>query len=225
MIDQFRLRALQEKDVASYLQSNSAYTTWGKRFFDVSFVILASPSILLTVAILWVLVRLDGGPGFYSQKRVGQGGREFDCWKLRSMVPNSHQVLHDILESDPVLRAEWERDQKLKEDPRITALGRILRKTSLDELPQFWNVLKGDMSIVGPRPVLPEELERYGSNARHYLSIRPGVTGAWQVSGRNELRYEERVAIDVGYAGSFTLFLDTKIVVLTVWELLRLGGR
>ena len=213
------------KEVTGDFQKRSVYTNWGKRVFDVFFVILASPIIIVSVALFWVLVRLDGGPGFYSQKRVGFGGREFSCWKLRSMVPNSQEVLRDILENDAALRTEWERDQKLTNDPRVTPLGRLLRKTSLDELPQFWNVLKGDMSIVGPRPVLPEELDRYGTNRAHYLSVRPGITGAWQVSGRNDVLYEERVAIDVGYASGLTFFWDLKIVALTVLELLRLGGR
>ena len=225
MLDHSWVRVLDAKEVTGDFQKRSVYTNWGKRVFDVFFVILASPIIIVSVALFWVLVRLDGGPGFYSQKRVGFGGREFSCWKLRSMVPNSQEVLRDILENDAALRTEWERDQKLTNDPRVTPLGRLLRKTSLDELPQFWNVLKGDMSIVGPRPVLPEELDRYGTNRAHYLSVRPGITGAWQVSGRNDVLYEERVAIDVGYASGLTFLWDLKIVALTVLELLRLGGR
>jgi Undecaprenyl-phosphate galactose phosphotransferase WbaP len=189
-----------------------------KRAFDlasVAVILVLFGVIMLTVA---VLVRLTTGKQvIYGHKRLGRDGREFKCYKFRSMVPNAEQVLKELLEKDPDARAEWDRDFKLKNDPRITRVGRFIRKTSLDELPQLWNVVKGEMSIVGPRPVVRDEFDKYYGAAReHYLSVPPGLTGLWQVSGRNDLDYDQRVALDREYVDSWNVFTDFFIVMRTV---------
>lgn len=168
--------------------------------------------------IIWAMVLLTtGGPAIYQHTRVGRGGREFKCLKFRSMVVNSDQVLRELLENDPAAKAEWQATFKLKDDPRITKFGRFIRKTSLDELPQFWNVLKGDMSLVGPRPVVRKELEQhYGLYAPLYGTVRPGITGPWQVSGRSDLSYPQRVALDAAYVHSRTFWGDVGLVLKTV---------
>jgi exopolysaccharide production protein ExoY len=156
------------------------------------------------------------GPILYGHERVGHRGRRFRCWKLRTMHQDGDAILERHLASDPAARAEWEETRKLTDDPRVTPLGRVLRELSLDELPQFLNVIAGDMSLVGPRPVVADELERYGSSRRHYLSLRPGVTGLWQVSGRNETCYSRRVALDRYYASRWSPALDAAILARTV---------
>jgi exopolysaccharide production protein ExoY len=201
-----------------------AYPRLGKRLLDLAICLVTLPATLSITALLWALVRLDGGAGLFTQMRVGRGGRMFRCYKLRSMVPNADEVLQHILATDPVRRAEWAQDQKFKDDPRITRLGRFLRKTSLDELPQIWNVIRGDMSLVGARPVVPEELERYGQHAGWYKAQRPGLSGAWQVSGRNDMSYEERVALDVNYAQTMSFAKDVIIILKTFGEVLRRSG-
>jgi exopolysaccharide production protein ExoY len=187
-----------------------------KRLLDVlGAVILA---IVLSPLLLVVTVALarDRGPIIYRHARTGRDGRSFGCLKFRTMVPNAEQVLHDLLHQDPELSGEWLRDQKLRNDPRITSVGRFLRRTSLDELPQLWNVLKGDMSLVGPRPVVREEWARYGSRLHHYLAARPGVTGLWQVMGRSNSCYRRRVALDCLYARKRNLLMDLFILLRTV---------
>jgi lipopolysaccharide/colanic/teichoic acid biosynthesis glycosyltransferase len=169
------------------------------------------PLILLVTALLCI----DGGPVIYRHRRIGREGKEFECLKFRSMVTNADRVLHDVLERQPELKAEWLRDHKLRRDPRITAIGRFLRRTSLDELPQLWNVFIGDMSMVGPRPIVLDELLRYGRCAAIYLSAKPGITGLWQVKGRNNLNYRHRVALDVYYVKRQTLLLDMYILLKT----------
>jgi len=168
--------------------------------------------------IIWVLVLMTtGGPAIYKHGRMGRGGREFKCLKFRSMVTNSDEVLRNLLENDPAAKAEWEATFKLKNDPRITKFGRFIRKTSLDELPQFWNVLLGDMSLVGPRPVVREELEQYyGLYAPLYGSVRPGITGPWQVGGRSDLTYSERVTLDAHYVYSRTFWGDCRLILKTI---------
>lgn len=173
---------------------------------------LLSPVFL----ILALKVRKDGGPVFYGQRRIGKDGREFRCWKFRSMVPNAADKLAEILATDPALKAEWDRDFKLKNDPRITPIGEKLRKTSLDELPQLWNVLMGDMSLVGPRPVTKAETEFYGENFVDYISVKPGMTGLWQVSGRNDVTYNRRVFLDTWYVRSWSFWNDLVILFKTV---------
>lgn len=197
----------------------------GKLVFDKVFAIVA----LFTLAPVMLAIALanrlgDKGPVFYRHQRIGQDGKPFYCLKFRSMRVDSAEVLAELIARDPVARAEWERDQKLSDDPRIHPVGRILRKTSLDELPQFWNVLKGDMSIVGPRPIVADEAERYGRYFADYCAVRPGITGAWQVGGRNLVSYDERVALDVDYVRNATLADDFRIVVKTFSVVLTQEG-
>ena len=174
---------------------------------------LLSPLLLL---IAWLLWRADGAPLTFGHYRVGQGGRLFRCLKFRTMVRNADQVLQELLATDPAARAEWERDRKLRRDPRVTGIGQVLRKTSLDELPQLFNILRGEMHFVGPRPVTVDELRRYAGHKRHYLTVKPGLTGLWQVSGRNTTTYAQRVAYDAQYVDRRTPWFDIWIVVRTV---------
>ena len=187
-----------------------------KRAMDIlgagALLLLALPAFLVIAA----LVRRDGGRVFYAHERVGRGGRLFGCLKFRSMVTDADRRLADLLARDPAARAEWESSRKLKNDPRVTWIGRLLRATSLDELPQLINVLRGDMSLVGPRPVQAAELATfYGAAAQHYASVRPGITGPWQVSGRNDTSYAQRVALDVAYVTHPSLLADVKILLRT----------
>lgn len=191
-----------------------------KRVFDLAFVVIflslfwwVYPLVALSI---WAT---SPGPLVYGHTRVGRGGRKFKCYKFRSMVVNSKEVLDELLARDPVARSEWERSFKLKDDPRITRVGAFLRKTSLDELPQLWNIITGDMSVVGPRPVTRREIKLYytdGDSLRHYISLRPGLTGPWQVGGRSDTTYEERVAIDREYVRNWNVWSDFKIVMATV---------
>jgi exopolysaccharide production protein ExoY len=174
---------------------------------------------------IYLLIRLsEGGPVLFKQQRVGLGGRMFGCYKFRSMLPNAEAALHDYLERHPEAKYEWETNHKLVKDPRVTALGQFLRKTSLDELPQLWNVVVGDMSIVGPRPIVPAEMSRYGSVLAHYCSVRPGLTGLWQVSGRSDCTYPERVALDARYVEEWTLKQDLLILIRTIPALAKQRG-
>ena len=175
-------------------------------------IVLLSPLILSIGLIAWV----SSGSPFYRHRRVGLGGRCFDCMKFRTMVPNADKVLHDLLDGNRELKEEWLRDHKLRNDPRVTNLGKFLRKTSLDELPQLWNVLRGEMSLVGPRPVVPDELRRYGNKVETFLSAKPGITGLWQVSGRNDTDYRRRVALDVCYVHSRSTIVDVYIIIKTL---------
>lgn len=189
-------------------------------------VALAACIFLLPVLIpIALLIRLsDGGPAIFKQKRVGLNGREFLCYKFRSMHIDSKRQLAELLERDPRARAEWKATQKLENDPRITKLGNFLRKSSLDELPQLLNIIKGDMSIVGPRPIVQSEIEKYGEYFEHYKSVRPGLTGLWQVSGRSETTYDERVALDVTYVNQRSFFADLKIIAMTIPAVLTSEG-
>lgn len=192
------------------------YSQLMKRWFDVvvasAILVFLAPVILLIAGLVW----REGQPIFFAHTRIGRHGQLFKCLKFRSMVPNAAEVLEDLLSRDPAARAEWERDYKLKNDPRVTSLGHFLRKSSLDELPQLWNVIKGEMSLVGPRPVVPDELDRYGDGRRYYLEVRPGITGLWQISGRNDIDYEERVSLDTWYVRNWTLWYDIFILFKTV---------
>jgi len=195
---------------------DGAITRAAKRCFDIGVagIILAVAAVpMLAVA---ALVAADGGAPVFGHERVGQGGRRFRCLKLRTMVRNSDEVLARHLESDPAAREEWERDRKLRRDPRVTRLGAFLRKTAMDEIPQLVNVIRGDMSLVGPRPVTVEELERYGEASRQYLAVRPGITGLWQVSGRNDVTYAQRVSLDAWYVRNWSAWNDLVILVRTV---------
>lgn len=195
--------------------SDRVYAQVLKRWFDLAVALMLVPVLLPVIAVLWVVVRADGGPGFFGHKRVGKDGRTFRCWKIRTMVPNAEEKLQALLASDEAAAAEWARDHKLTKDPRITLIGRFLRQTSLDELPQIWNVVLGEMSFVGPRPIVDAELEKYGVHQAAYLSMKPGVTGLWQVSGRNDVTYDERVAMDIEYLQVMSCATDIKLMVKT----------
>ena len=192
-----------------------------KRVVDIvlalSGIILLAPLLIICFA---VTALTSPGPALFKHRRVGFNGKHFDCLKFRTMVTDAPERLRRLLESDPLAAAEWTTNRKLRNDPRITAIGAVLRKSSLDELPQLFNVLKGDMSIVGPRPVTDEELERYSSSISAYLSCRPGITGLWQVSGRSTTTYNKRVACDTFYARNWSMSLDAKIMVVTIPALL-----
>jgi lipopolysaccharide/colanic/teichoic acid biosynthesis glycosyltransferase len=196
-----------------------------KRAMDIlgalTFFIFLLP-LFVTIA---VCVRISShGPAIYSQSRVGLKGRIFRFYKFRSMAHNSDEVLSSFLDSDRDARFQWDTYQKLDRDPRVTPFGRFIRKTSIDELPQFWNVLVGDMSLVGPRPCVPEQEGRYGKYWSAYCSMRPGLTGLWQVSGRNNLSYADRVRLDARYAREWSLWLDIKILFRTVKVVLTAHG-
>jgi len=188
---------------------------WIKRSFDI-FVSLCLIALLSPLLIaLTILIRRSGGTAFYGHQRIGQDGKLFKCLKFRSMRPDADKVLKELLANDPVAKAEWDKDFKLKNDPRITPVGHFIRKTSLDELPQLFNVLKGEMSLVGPRPVVKDELERYGSASVFYLEAKPGITGLWQISGRNDTTYAERVSLDSWYVQNWSLWYDIAILFKT----------
>ncbi|MEP2474851.1 MAG: sugar transferase [Paracoccaceae bacterium] len=196
-----------------------------KRLFDM---VLASVLMLVflpVIGVLTVLVRRDGGPSFFGHMRVGQNGKAFRCWKIRTMVPDAEKVLETYLAENPAAQAEWDRDFKLTDDPRITSLGRFLRATSLDELPQIVNVLAGEMSLVGPRPVTRDELKMYGKFEWCYHALKPGLTGPWQVSGRNDVDYSERVKLDATYYLERSTIGDLVILVRTVGVVFRATGR
>jgi len=189
-----------------------------KRAIDIVVSVLVLISHSWLYLIVWLCVRhTTGSPAIYCHRRIGRGGKEFSCLKFRSMQVNSAEILEQYLKQNPEARAEWERDFKLRDDPRVTKFGRIIRRTSLDELPQFWNVLKGEMSLVGPRPVVEKELKTYyGDRASYYMSVRPGITGPWQVGGRNDIKYERRVQLDTQYAKDWSVLGDIGIVVKTI---------
>jgi exopolysaccharide production protein ExoY len=198
-----------------------------KRAFDV-----AAASIMLLFAlpamffIAVIMFSTDRGPIFFGHERIGLNGRRFRCLKFRSMVVDSQEALRRHLELFPQARAEWEATQKLTNDPRITAIGRFLRVTSLDELPQLINVIRGDMSLVGPRPIVQDEVARYADEIVHYAAVRPGITGLWQVSGRSDVGYDQRVQLDTLYVRQWSFLGDLVILIKTVKVVaLRTGSR
>ena len=200
-------------------QSRSGRTL--KRIGDIVFSLLVltlgSPIFIL----IGILVKLSSpGSVFYIQKRVGRNYREFGCIKFRTMYKDADDLLPNLLEKYPLMRKEFEKDFKLRQDPRITKLGRFLRRSSLDELPQFFNVLKGEMSVVGPRPIVSNEIIKYSLFMEEVISVRPGLTGLWQVSGRNNLSYKKRVELDLFYARNRNFLLDLEIIILTLGVLL-----
>lgn len=197
-----------------------------KRMFDLSFSLLVVVLALPLFVALAVAVRLTSkGKSIYSQERIGRGGKTFKCYKFRTMHPDADARLKEILASDPERRKEWEELHKLKDDPRVTALGSFLRKTSLDELPQFWNVLKGDLSVVGPRPVVRLELEKhFAGKAEKIFTIRPGLTGPWQISGRSDVSYQKRIEMDEHYVDNQSFWWDLKLVVKTIPAMISSKG-
>lgn len=196
-----------------------------KRIFDITATVIGGILILPVIAIVAILIYLDSpGPIVFGHKRVGQGGKEFPCYKFRSMVPNAQEALEIYLKENPAAREEWERDFKLKDDPRVTKIGKFLRKTSLDELPQLWNVLIGDMSLVGPRPIVRAEVEKYGEYINDFYLVPPGITGVWQVSGRSDTTYEERVLMDSWYVHNWSVWIDIVYLVKTVFAVIKSKG-
>ncbi|HDY7358196.1 TPA: exopolysaccharide biosynthesis polyprenyl glycosylphosphotransferase, partial [Klebsiella pneumoniae] len=195
-----------------------------KRIFD----LVGSIAIIITISplLLYIYnkVKKDGGPAIYGHERIGKGGKSFKCLKFRSMVTNSKEVLEDLLSKDIQAKQEWEATFKLKNDPRITKIGHFLRRTSLDELPQLFNVLKGEMSLVGPRPIITAELERYNDEVAYYLLSKPGMTGLWQVSGRSDVDYETRVYLDTWYVKNWSMWNDIAILFKTIGVVLKKDG-
>lgn len=210
------------------LRINNNLVRKSSRFVKRTFDIVVSSLLLLMLSPLFAYigwkVSRDGGSPTYGHERVGFGGKKFKCLKFRSMVMNSQEVLQELLANDPEARAEWDKDFKLKNDPRITPIGHFLRKTSLDELPQLWNVFKGEMSLVGPRPIIDEELLRYKEDSEYYLMAKPGMSGLWQVSGRNDIDYDTRVYLDSWYVKNWSLWNDIAILFKTVGVVLNRDG-
>ncbi len=201
------------------------YGEAGKRLLDIMLVVMALPVLVPAILLLAACVMMEGGKPFFGHRRIGRGGAPFKCWKLRTMVPNAEGQLKSYLAQNPAAQREWETCFKLTRDPRITRLGHFLRKSSLDELPQIWNILRGTMSIVGPRPVTEDELGMYGGDLHHYQELRPGLTGLWQISGRNDVCYTERVKLDVEYAITFGILMDLRIIRGTFAAVLARTGR
>ena len=196
-----------------------------KRIFDIVATVCGGILILPILAIVAILIYLDSpGPIVFGHKRVGQDGKEFPCYKFRSMVPNAQEALEIYLKENPAAREEWERDFKLKDDPRVTRIGKFLRKTSLDELPQLWNVLIGDMSLVGPRPIVRDEIVKYGDYINDFYLVPPGITGVWQVSGRSDTTYEERVLMDSWYVHNWSVWIDIVYLLKTVLAVVKSKG-
>lgn len=200
----------------------SPYRNGGKRFFDVALVVLSLPVVLPLILLLACIVALDGHNPFYTQNRVGRNGRIFRLFKLRTMVPNAKASLKDYLAKNQEARMEWETNQKLRHDPRVTRVGQFLRRSSLDELPQLLNVLLGDMSMVGPRPMMIEQMPLYPSMS--YYVLRPGITGSWQVSDRNGTTFAARATFDTDYNRQLTLWLDLRILFRTILVVVRGTG-
>lgn len=198
------------------------YARFGKRALDVILVLLSAPIVGPVILLLALLVRSDGGPALYGQKRVGRDGNLFTLWKLRSMAIDADAALEGYLNANPEARAEWDRTQKLRHDPRITRHGHTLRRSSLDELPQLWNVLMGDMSIVGPRPFLPEQQEMYPGSA--YYAMRPGLTCFWQTGDRNDSSFAARAIDDARYAREMSMVVDVTLIKKTVGVVMRQTG-
>jgi lipopolysaccharide/colanic/teichoic acid biosynthesis glycosyltransferase len=194
-----------------------------KRWMDVGFVLMALPIVLPVVLVLALVLMAGGNSPFFTQDRVGLGGRTFRLWKLRTMVPNAEARLQDHLSKNEAARLEWEAYQKLSHDPRITEFGQFLRKSSLDELPQLWNVLIGDMSLVGPRPMMLDQQEKYPGSA--YYALRPGLTGTWQISDRNSSTFAQRAEFDAEYERNLSFVRDLKILLATVGVVLRATGK
>jgi Undecaprenyl-phosphate galactose phosphotransferase WbaP len=196
-----------------------------KRAFDIFVIVALSPLLLPLLAIIAAAVRLSSpGPIFFSHRRIQRHGSFFSMWKFRTMCVNSSEVLEAYLAGDPAARVEWRRTHKLKRDPRVTSVGQFLRKTSLDELPQVWNVLTGTMSLVGPRPIVAAEVEKYGEFFADYCLVKPGITGLWQVSGRSSCTYAQRVQLDREYAHTWSLHRDLTILVKTLSAVFNQDG-
>jgi Undecaprenyl-phosphate galactose phosphotransferase WbaP len=214
------LRAERRRTPSTYLR----YRFW-KRVIDILLIVLATPVLLPALLIVALLVRFSSpGPVFFSHRRICRGGAFFSMWKFRTMCVNSAEVLEQYLSQYPEARAEWNKSHKLRLDPRITPVGRFLRRSSLDELPQVWNVLSGRMSLVGPRPIVAAEVQKYGTYFDCYCRVKPGVTGLWQVSGRSTLSYDARVQLDCNYVRQWSLSRDLAILVQTLRSVVNSDG-
>ncbi|WP_245536205.1 sugar transferase [Terriglobus roseus] len=196
-----------------------------KRMVDIGLVLLFSPFwIPLCLSIAFCVVLTSPGPVFFSHRRIGRAGVFFSMWKFRTMCVNSAEVLEQHLAQHPEDRQEWASSHKLKNDPRVTPLGRFLRRSSLDELPQLWNVLAGRMTLVGPRPIVAAEAEKYGEDFSYYLAVKPGITGLWQTSGRSTTSYEDRVSLDRRYVEDWSIAMDLSILLRTVTKVANSDG-
>lgn len=200
------------------------YARYGKRALDLALVVLSLPIVVPVVVACALANLIAGNPVFYSQLRLGRGGKVFRIWKMSSMRPDAGKLLEDLLLNDPERAHEWATTQKLKDDPRVTRVGAFLRRTSMDELPQLLNVLKGDMTLLGPRPMMLDQVELYGPTLDTYLSLRPGISGKWQVSERNDAHFRRRAQIDAEYARELGFLTDLKLVWQTIRTLLRSTG-
>lgn len=199
------------------------YRNGGKRLFDIAMVCACLPFAFSIVAVCSIALWFEGGNPFYRQVRLGKNGRKFSMLKLRTMTQNADKVLEEYLSKDPEMRREWDELQKIKNDPRITTVGAALRATSLDELPQLWNVLRGDMSIVGPRPMMPDQLPLYG-NPKSYFALRPGITGLWQISARNSNKFSYRNEVDSAYDETVSWTNDVAVMFKTIGVMMRRTG-
>ena len=217
-----RLRTTEYVSPSATSRTRQIYRHGPKRLFDLCAVVMSAPFWLPLIALLALWVWTTGGNPFYRQARVGQNGRIFQILKLRTMVRDADAQLEAYLRINPAARLEWDLNQKLQNDPRITKVGQILRKTSLDELPQLWNVLRGDMSLVGPRPMMPEQRALYPGTA--YFDMRPGMTGSWQVSARNASTFADRALYDTSYSKNLTLMSDLGILAATVHVVMNPTG-
>ncbi len=196
-----------------------------KRCIDLIMCLFAAPFVIFLTIIIAIGIKASSpGPVFYGHKRIGRNHKIIKCWKFRSMVIDADVQLKKILATDPIRAAEWEKDRKFTDDPRVTNFGKFLRKTSLDELPQLWNIFVGEMSFVGPRPVTEPELVKYSKYADYILSVQPGLSGMWQISGRSDTGYEERITLDTYYIQNWSIWLDLWIIVKTVWVVLKGTG-
>lgn len=198
---------------------------FSKRVMEMVIMFLSMPLLIALFAVVALQIKMTSpGPVFYKHRRIGLDGKEIWIWKFRTMTYNSELTLQEHLKEDPVLQMEWESNFKLKEDPRVTTIGRFLRRTSLDELPQIWNVLRGEMSLIGPRPIVTEEIALYGDEFEIYKQVLPGITGLWQISGRNDLPYQDRVKLDVYYIQNWSIWLDIHILMHTILATLQARG-
>ncbi len=211
------------------IETSNKFKLWwnlaAKRFMDISLVVIGGTLILPILLLTALVVKLSSpGPVLYKQKRLGKNGKHFYAYKFRSMFIDADRQLKKLLESNPEIREEWEKNHKLQKDPRITGLGKILRRTSLDEFPQLINILKGEMSLVGPRPIVDDEIEKYGDDYGRVFSITPGLTGFWQISGRSDTNYRDRVAYDIYYLQNWSVWLDLWIIFMTFGSVIKGKG-
>lgn len=215
---------VDHQDVEQAQRQDGFYRRYGKRLFDLTLLVLSVPIVLPVILIVTTLLLLQGGNPFYTQPRLGYQGRPYRILKFRSMYPDADKVLEGLLERDPALRAEWDTKQKLCADPRVTRLGHMLRRSSIDELPQLWNVLVGDMSLLGPRPMMLDQQHLYGPALPVYTALRPGISGVWQVSERNESHFQRRAELDIEYARTLSFRTDVELVWKTLRTIVRRTG-